>query len=227
MNIADQFSRSRQPPPPQLQAQTPRSQPPPQPQEVDPSLAEVVTGGAPQQAGTAQRRTRTAPSQGQVVQQQIRTPRDLAKAIVADAAWPDDMKSQQWVFLLTTLHSDRPIDKIGEEIAMMLEGMMKTERLAEVLHPMFDEDGPAPSAILRQVFAPLPIAQPDHAERYEAILANIDEHYTDVEEADEDSGPDTLQRKADISADAQAAVAPNGSAPLEPTGDIEGALTTA
>lgn len=183
MGIADQFQHrqlaSQQPPQPQQRVLAPQQQAPVAEAQVVPAAEAQQAQQVQPAAGAQQRRQRPAPNAGP------RTPRELAKAIISDPIWPADMKSQQWVFLLTTLHSDRAPTEIGEEIASMLQGMNDTGRLAKIFDPMFEDGGPPPSELLRQVFAPLPIAQPDYADHYNAILATIDAQYAEEDGGDE------------------------------------------
>ncbi len=184
----------------------------PQLQQQQAQPAQVVSS-APTDAVHSGRQTRPSAS---ARQQRPATPKELANAIVADPRWPADMRGTKWVRLLTALHGEQKTDELGGEIGMMLQGMQQIGELPAALAPMFNDDGPAPSTLLRPFFDLLPIGQPPHQARYEAILRAIDASY-DVETpepgelahagngADEDEDEDDDELHAD---DAPALVTP-------------------
>jgi hypothetical protein len=114
------------------------------------------------------------------------TPEQLAKVVVADPTWPDDMKNGAWQRMIAALHTSRDPQEVGEEIARTLQGLKDIGELTPLLHPMFEDNGPAPSALLRPIFDRLPIASPEYTEHYNAVLAVIDAQYVEDEPQQED-----------------------------------------
>lgn len=178
---AQHVHQQRQMPQPSAQQQLPQ-----QPSQQDVQV--VASAPASAVKATNARQVRPKP----------RSAREIAQAIVADENWPADMKSAAWVRILQALHGEQSAVGIGEGVAQTLQGIQDIGETAEYLKPMFEDDGPVPSQLLRPLFAACPIGQLNPT-KLEEILSTIDGMYSGDEGSEEEEAP---QAQANGSAEA-------------------------
>lgn len=105
-------------------------------------------------------------------------PTDFADALFNSPNLPAEMRSKEWYALFTQLH-DLHADPRATAIALSqhLETLADADRLPPMFAGMLDENGPAPSTLLRPFLEQLPLAQLA-PQRLDSLCAIFDEILT-------------------------------------------------